>query len=372
MKSVVFAYRTALAISLVGSSLTACADAGSGDKGDAGDAGGVQGPCAAAGACLARFTLPGTSYQLPYYSSSPLSPGDPHIAQAVVFNEGLDRDAANDFTTMLEAAQMAGHLTDTLILTPNFEALVETDGGPCGGNPVPPAPHDLIWTCDAWSDGLASMNDPNITSYGALDALLAAVEQAFPGLEQITVSGFSAGGQFTQRYAAANKVDRGTEGVSFRYVVGSPSSYLYFDERRPVNASSCTFTGCPDGFAPYAGAEECPDYNDWKYGTGDLEGAASDFTAAELKEAYIGRNIRYLLGSLDDGPTDVADYSELDVTCPAEAEGPFRLQRGQAFFVYVTGALGAGKQRASVVPGCGHNPPCVFESAVGLSAVFGE
>lgn len=346
---------------------------GGGDTGAGiGDANQQPAACTVAANCLARFTLPGSGYQLPYYSTFPIGHGYPQITQVVVFNQGLDRDAANDFTVLVTAAQMAGQLSNTLVLTPHFEAVVDVDGGSCGGNADDPEPSDLIWTCDAWSDGLAATNDPQATSYGALDALLTVVQKNFPQLQRITVSGFSAGGQLTQRYAAVNAVDRGTPGIAFRYVVGSPSSYVYFDDRRPVNAANCTMLGCPDSFAPYADANECPGYNDWKYGTDDLEGAATDLSPAQIESAYIGRSVRYLFGSLDDGPTTVADYSELDLTCPALAQGPFRLQRGLAFYSYVTGLLDAGQQQAHIVPGCGHSGSCVFQSDAGLSAVFGE
>jgi hypothetical protein len=340
------------------------------DGGDLGDA--HPQPCTVAADCLARFTLPGSGYQLPYYGTFSIDDGNPEITQAVVFNQGLDRDAINDFSILVTAAQMANQLSRTLILTPHFESVVDADGGPCGGHVDNPEPNDLLWTCDAWSDGLASTNDPSATSYGALDALLTAVEHNFPQLERITVSGFSAGGQLTQRYAAVNAIDRGIHGVAFRYVVGSPSSYVYFDDKRPTNAGNCTTLGCPDGFAPYPDAAQCPGYNDWKYGTDDLEGAAARLTPVQLERAYVGRNVRYLFGALDDGPTAVADFSQLDVTCPALAQGPFPLQRGLAFYSYVTSELDAGQQQAQVVPGCGHSGSCVFQSNAGISAVFGK
>ncbi len=87
----------------------------------------------------------------------------------------------------------------------------------------------------------------------------------------------------------------------------------------------------------------------------------------------MSRDVTYLLGTLDDGPTTAADYSQLDVTCPAEAEGPFRYQRGLAVLRYATGAsLDAGASQLFTVPGCAHSPTCVFGSDAGVSAVFGD
>jgi len=191
----------------------------------------------------------------------------------------------------------------------------------------------------------------------------------------VTLSGFSAGGQLTQRYAAVNRVDPGSAGApgrAFHYVIGDPSSYLYFDDRRPANASNCTTSGCPDGFPPYPDAGSCAGYNDWKYGTDALEGAAASLTAAQLEEAYLGRNITYLLGTLDNAATTVADYADLDITCAGEAQGPFRYQRGLAFYAYVQDLTDAGTSQLFTVAGCGHSPSCVFGSDAGVAAVFGE
>ncbi len=321
--------------------------------------------------CLQTFTLPGTSYTLPYYATLPIDEPSPQITSVVVFNQGLDRDAANDFSTLVTAAAAANALGRTLVFTPHFEALVNADGTACTGNADAPASTDLLWTCDAWSDGLAAANDPQVTSYGALDAMLTVVLATFPGAH-VTVAGFSAGGQLTQRYVAANRVDPGPSGVAFHYVVGDPSSYLYFDDRRPANAAACTPSGCPDGFPVYPDAGGCPGYDEWKYGTNDLEGAAASLTAGELEEAYLGRSVTYLLGTLDDAATTTADYADLDVTCAAEAQGPFRYQRGLAFYAYATSLLDAGHAQLFTIAGCGHSAPCVFGSDAGVAAVFGD
>jgi hypothetical protein len=137
-----------------------------------------------------------------------------------------------------------------------------------------------------------------------------------------------------------------------------------------VNAANCTITGCPDGFAPFAGAAACAGYNDWKYGTDALEGAAAAVAPNALKTAYLARDITYLYGALDDAATTTADYSQLDVSCAGNAQGPYRLQRGLAYYAYAT-ALGAHSPTPLVASGCGHSPSCVFESSVGVTAVFG-
>ena len=323
------------------------------------------------------MTVPGTNDTLPYYSSFPIGHANPQITDLVVFYEWLDRDVANDFSIMVAAAQAANALAYTLVVTPHFEALVNTDGMACAGATDTPVATDLIWTCDAWAGGLASVGDPQVNSFGALDALIALVLVNFD-IAHVTVAGFSAGGQLTQRYVAANYADPGPNGTPvFRYVVGDPSSYVYFDTRRPANASNCTPAGCPDGFVVYSddgGPDDggCPGFNDWRYGTDDLQGVAASFTPAQLEQTYVARNVTYLLGTLDNAATTAADYSELDTTCSAELEGPFRYQRGLAFYAYATGFIDAGTSELFTVPGCAHSPSCVFGSDAGVAAVFGN
>jgi pimeloyl-ACP methyl ester carboxylesterase len=326
------------------------------------------GPCVDLASCLYEVSLGDSGRQLPYYATSSLAQPTATITHAVIFNQGLDRDASNDFTVMVKAALLANQLQSTLIVTPHFEALVDTDGEPCSGHADEPAPSDALWTCDAWSDGLSASNDAQVTSYGALDTLISTVVDAFPQIKDLTVAGFSAGGQLTQRYAAANGVDHSGESPHYRYVVGSPSSYLYFDLSRPTNATTCTTTGCPDGFVAFDGTTACPTFNDWKYGTEALAGAAASFTPSQLQQAFLSRDLTYLLGSLDDGPTELADINELDQTCPAEAQGSYRLFRGLAFHAYAS-MLGA-QQDIAVVSGCGHDGSCVFQSSAGLAATF--
>jgi hypothetical protein len=368
-------------------SRTTCTTTSSGtwtkSSGEIGDAAPLPNVCTVPTSCISRFTIPGSAYQLPYYSTFPIGSANRQITEAVVFVEGEDHNAANYFSVLVTAAAMANRLADTLILAPHFE-VVDSDSTSmgtsatsdasasesCGGNDQP-EPGDLVWTCDAWLGDVAATDASGITSFESLDALVTAMEQTFPQLQRVVISGFSAGGQFTDRYAAVNGIDHGNHGVPVRYVIGDPSSYLYFDERRPVDPANCTTLGCPESFAPYDSAL-CPGYNEWKYGTDDLAGGAASLTPVQLKQAFVARTIHYVLGTLDDGPTTVADYAQLDTSCPAEAQGPFRLQRGLAFYSYVTTLLDAGQQQAQLAPGCGHSPSCVFQSDAGISAVFGE
>ena len=76
-----------------------------------------------------------------------------------------------------------------------------------------------------------------LSAFDALDTLLAKLgdRAILPTLSQIVLAGFSAGGQLVQRYAAVGK---GSD-IDLRYVVGSPSSFLYFGDARPEATTGC-------------------------------------------------------------------------------------------------------------------------------------
>jgi hypothetical protein len=72
----------------------------------------------------------------------------------------------------------------------------------------------------------------------------------------------------------------------------------------------------------------------------------------------------YLLGELD-----ILPLGGFDGSCPAMAQGPTRLARGQAFAKYVNEKFGA-KHTSTVVPLCGHNARCMFTAEVALPILF--
>jgi hypothetical protein len=83
-----------------------------------------------------------------------------------------------------------------------------------------------------------------------------------------------------------------------------------------------------------------------------------------LQKQLTSRPVTYLLGGLDTLP-----LFGFDGSCPAMAQGPTRLARGEAFFKLVTEKYGAAHKRI-VIPSCGHNDRCVFTSEAALPVLF--
>ncbi len=87
-------------------------------------------------------------------------------------------------------------------------------------------------------------------------------------------------------------------------------------------------------------------------------------TDEQLRKQLASRPVTYLLGEID-----ILPLGGFDSSCPAMAQGPTRLARGEAFAKLVTGKYGA-KQKVAVVPLCGHNARCMFTSDVALPIIF--
>jgi hypothetical protein len=248
----------------------------------------------------------------------------------------------------------ADRQADTLVVAPLFQ-VDAARAGRCSTAGVPAAqPGDLLWTCSSWVEGAAADNGARPGSFAALDALVVELARQWPSLRTITIAGFSAGAQMVQHsigFAAAPPV-----GVALRYVIADPGSWLYFDAFRPepVDAASC------------------PAVNRWKYGTDALP---AHFTrdASQARAQYAAAEIHYLEGELDSSDAKGTAFRVLDTSCAANAQGPFRLQRGQAYAAYDRTLLAPAKQRLlTVVPGCAHDVACVLPSPVARAALLGE
>lgn len=302
--------------------------------------------CTETKSCHEDFGLSSSS-KIDVYRNYPLD-GGAGLTDALVVVHGDGRNPVSTLTGMAKAAQLAGAESHTLIAAPWFK----TDGdNPSGG--------EVTWSSDSWKDGNDSEKPAGLSSFTVMDELLTrlADKSRFPNLNRVTVIGHSAGGQFTQRYAAAGQAPSTLAGVTIDYVVANPSSYLYFTPQRPDLTN-------PTGIPPVVPANPCGGYNEYKYGLQEKPAYLAKIADQQLLANYVGRRVTILLGEADTGS------KELDTDCGAMLEGKNRFDRGTRYFNVMHTAFPNAPHTKITVPGVGHDHYALFESSQAKPVLF--
>ena len=296
------------------------------------------------------------------YRSFPLDVRNPAITHAIIVIHGAGRNPDDYYRSGLAGAFIAGALETSIVIAPR---MASNNQGSCRDSL---AATEISYHCNAWRSGGPSLSHPAVTSFDFLDELLRrlARKEVFPNLRGITVTGHSAGGQVTNRYAMSSKTHDAL-GVPVTYVVSNPSSYAWPTDERPTGPAAWPLEANAPGFilatTPQTRAfrslgdgNGCTDYDDWPYGFRKRTGYTAALPDEQLKRQLAARPVTYLLGQVD-----ILPLSGFDSSCGAMAQGPTRQARGQAYVRYVNEALG-GKHTVQVVVGCGHNGRCIYTS----------
>jgi len=291
---------------------------------------------------LDRIALPSQS-TLPYYHN--YCPGTPVAATlAVIVVHGIKRNAHDYFRSIIRAAIDHDVAEQTLIIAPRFQIEQDTR-----------EPRDAYWTDSgpsSWKDGGAAVKPAGLSSFQVMDTILTTLadKHRFPTLAWITLVGHSAGGQFIHRYAAGGRAPEALPGMSLSYVTANPSSYLYLNSYRPVKQSQL---------------QQCPQYNDYKYGLNNRNGYLSAWSDEQIRRQYASCRVTYLLGS-----ADIHQDKDLENNCAARAQGANRFQRGCFYYSFVKTFLPSARHDLVVVAGVGHDHDAMFNSVPGKTAIF--
>lgn len=292
---------------------------------------------------LEHFTVtqPNNSTELwvPVYTSQPYQTSDPNVKRAVIVIHGTNNNAVDYFDF---AANAVSGTAGIVVLAPQF-AEIENN----------PELNQLFWS-SGWRE--CNRSDASlpwrISSCEIIDRMISSLYTTFPNLDNVVIAGFSAGGQFVNRYAAASNDSRNI------YIVGSPSSYLYFSNLRPDGNGNFTVP-----------TTTCATYNDYKFGLDNLSVTSyvNQIGATELTNRYGQAKITYLVGSNDNDPNGLY----LDTTCEAQLQGDQRLSRMQNFYNFLGLQYGTSiynLQKMEVVSGFGHDAKNIFGSEQGKNA----
>ena len=327
-------------------------------------------PCTTASPdCAEWVTLGGGPQRSLVYRTYPLDVKNAAITRVFVLIHGAGRDADNYFRSATAAAFLGGALENTLVISPR---MASNDGTRCqdalGEN-------EISWHCNTWRSGGPSITHPSLTSFDFVDEILRKVarKNVFPNLKAIVVAGHSAGGQVVNRYEMTNQV-HDTLGVPVTYVISNPSSYAYPDDARPTIAAYALTANAPgyipqapadaQPFRPFGDARSCATWDQWPFGLNNRSGYSAKQTDDQIRKQMASRPTTLLLGDLD-----ILPLAGFDSSCPAMAQGPTRLARGQAFARRANEKYGA-KHTVTIVPLCGHNARCIFTSEAALPLIF--
>jgi hypothetical protein len=266
----------------------------------------------------------------------------------VVVVHGALRDSDRYFAHAGAAAGDSGPAT--LIVAPQFLAEVDlrTD-----------TPDDILyWDVEGWKGGESAVGPERISSFTAMDCLLrqltAPDRLAADVRPTVVIVGNSAGGQYVNRYAAVGRAPDylAKRGISVRFVIANPSTYLYFDRERPVLV--------PDQLG----------VNQWRYGF-ETPPPYVEGTAQENLQRYLARDVTIVLGAEDSDRTALL----LEVSAAAMAQGGNRLERGIYYDRYVRRlADQAGlttRHRLIQLPGVGHAAGDVLAATETRQLLFG-
>jgi len=302
-----------------------------------------------------RVTIdtPQGSAVLPVYADHPLDRAAPDVVRVFIVIHGTLRNADAYYASGRQVVEKAGAAgAGTMVVAPQFLTRADVRAFSLGAS-------TLAWTQEGWKGGEPARQPGPVSSFAALDALLAhfADRSLYPSLSTVVVIGHSAGAQLLQRYAVAGREGDtlARTGVAVRYVVANPSSYLYFDDERP-NADALAGGACPRA-------------TEWKYGLKSAPPYVASQDVRDLETRYVARRVVYLLGQADTNP-----YTHfIDRSCAAMAQGPYRLARGLAYFDYLKKRHPDDlAQQVVEVPGVGHDGLGMFTSVCGLAVLFGQ
>jgi len=295
------------------------------------------------------------TYEFPVYANHDLSRDLSAIREIVLIIHGINRNGDDYFASGQKLLKASGrNEAEVLLLVPNFPGTTDQAKG------FTQMPH---WNKNEWAGGFDAQENPfALSAFKVLDDLLINItaKENFPEVTSVTLAGHSAGAQLVQRYAALNTVDEviRARSMDLRYVVANPSSFMYFNTLRP---SDRTFKEFP--------TEQCPAFNNYRYGLQDMIPYAQGKTGQELFKRYAYRNVVYLMGGADNDP----DHKYLDKTCPAMAQGITRLSRAQAYIRYerlLAGRSTKINHLAYEVQGVGHNQEKMFGSTCAMNILF--
>jgi pimeloyl-ACP methyl ester carboxylesterase len=283
-----------------------------------------------------------------YATNFELNQVNTEIEQAIIVVHGSALNFETYFKTMQTLANQQKLDRSTLVIAPHYRTNTES--------PLAPA-NELLWTDEGWLRGDPALNLKKLSAFQVIDQFIELLENKnnFPKLKTIILTGHSAGGQLTQRYAVGTEIDFKHPTTRFRFIVANPGSYVYLsDKRLSSNEPGIFSTPKNPGCA----------YNDYKYGMDNPNAYMKQVPKDRAVKNNLNRDVTYLLGEQD---TLIEDF---DLTCPALLQGPYRYLRGINFKASLDFEFPGHSHQLISVPGVGHTQWGMYASPLGVESIF--
>lgn len=280
-----------------------------------------------------------------FYSSHDLTSSDAAISNLVISVHGLgafDNQVKSEYNAINSAIASSAEPSATIVIAPHF--FHEGTG------------LEITWENATWRAGGKAVRPTGVqlSSSQIIDYLLEQyfLDNAnFPSLKTIIISGHSAGGQFSQRYACISKVETAYPTYKFSYITSNPSHYLYINSNRWNGNGIYTPTNCDT-------------YDDYPYGLSNITqderySFISKIGLETIRGNYINRNVFYVLGELD--------TSGATRDCESQSQqggnGDSRYDRGQYLQQFMDDQYASNNHEVISVPGIGHNASSIYNSS---------
>ena len=296
------------------------------------------------------FNYESDSVSLPIFSNVELNENNIGLEKAIIVMHGQNRNADDYFNSINSITSSLGIQNETLIIAPQFLLLEDIDSWDLGAA-IPYWQNNTGWTTG--NQSLSTLQHPRdfqLSSFTIIDSLLLFIHSEFTNIEKIILVGNSAGGQLLNRYAGGSPI---AFNEKIKFIISAPSSFLYFDENRYEYPDSWT--------SPYG----CNNYDNYKYGLGELNGYMSIAGEDSIIARYQDRRVSYLIGELDDGGT---------TDCQSMVQGEHRLERSLNYYNYLQHYFSQNitdKQNIIILPNVDHYHDEIFNSPCGRKAIFG-
>jgi hypothetical protein len=302
---------------------------------------------------------------VPIAANHPMQEVQVGVTRAII---GIHDDTRDANGTLAILSALAGETNESvLILAPQF--MLPSDLSRFAARLPEQGRVFATWQMAGWprgDDAVTAQGRGGVSSFTVVDLLLMylADRKMFPDLRGITITGFGAGGNFVQRYAAfgmaADILNR--ENIDLRYVAAGASSYLYQTTLRPLQdkKENSKGFGHPD-------ASACPDYNAYPYGLDKLNAYARRVGMNAPKTDYVTRFVTYL-------NTTAPDVLP-DTNCAALAEGPNSAMRSvdyQAYLGMLYGDVASHTQVFALMQDASNDAVGLYGSACGMAVLFGD